>query len=366
MANLSIRKLPQDWIFPTTRYRGSKRKILPWIWQKVNGLSFDTTLDLFGGTASVSLLFKRMGKQVTCNDYLRYNYLSGVALIENSAIVLTNEDLAFLLSDDHDTANDCFIADTFRGYYFLDDENRWIDKTIVKILSLDAFYSGKTLRLKQALAIWALGQACLIKRPFNLFHRRNLKLRIRDVFRSFGNKSTWETPFPVAMRRFVEEANQAIFDNGHQNKALCLDAFQVEQVGYDLVYLDPPYFFENPSDVEYRELYHFLDGIAEYRKWPRKIDYTSYSLRLKRDVMRWPARSPNKLIEVYSTLIDRFKDSIIVISHKSGSLIPMSTIRRILIEKGKKVHLYKRPYKYALNKSNGKPIHNSECLFVAT
>ena len=33
--------------FPTTRYQGSKRKILPWIYKNLKDLEFDTALDAF-------------------------------------------------------------------------------------------------------------------------------------------------------------------------------------------------------------------------------------------------------------------------------------------------------------------------------
>jgi adenine-specific DNA-methyltransferase len=56
--------------FPTTRYRGSKRKILPWIYNNLSGLEYESVSDLFGGTGSVSYLFKRMGKKVIYNDHL--------------------------------------------------------------------------------------------------------------------------------------------------------------------------------------------------------------------------------------------------------------------------------------------------------
>jgi len=365
-TKLSVKSLPQNWYFPTTRYRGSKRKMLPFIWKCTRDLTFDSVLDLFGGTGIVSMLFKRMGKQVTYNDYLQYNYLAAVALIENSDTKLTDEDLTFILSADNDIQVADFISDTFRGYYFTSVENQWLDKTIANISALDHFYSGQILRKKKALAIWSLGQACLIKRPFNLFHRKNLNLRTRNVKRNFGNKSTWETPFPIAFRRFTEEANQVIFDNNRQNKALCLDAFSIEHVRYDLVYLDAPYFFEGQSDTDYRELYHFLEGIAQYEHWLEKIDYTSYNLRLKRDVMRWPSQSTEKLRQTYSVLIDQFKDSIIVISHKSLSLVTTDTLRQMLQEHGKKVQVYEKPYTYALNKSNGKPQYNIECLIIGS
>ena len=73
---------------PTTRYQGSKRRILPWIYQNIKSLKFDTVLDGFGGTGSVSYLFKMMGKRVTFNDVLHSNYQTGVAFIENNNVIL--------------------------------------------------------------------------------------------------------------------------------------------------------------------------------------------------------------------------------------------------------------------------------------
>ena len=52
-------------IVPTTRYQGSKRKILPWLYECLRNYEFHTVLDAFGGTGMVSYLFKRMGKRVT-------------------------------------------------------------------------------------------------------------------------------------------------------------------------------------------------------------------------------------------------------------------------------------------------------------
>jgi adenine-specific DNA methylase len=74
--------------FPSTRYQGSKRKIILWIHDLLSTLEFDTALDLFGGTATVSYLLKMMGKAVTYNDCLRFNYLIGLALIENDEVML--------------------------------------------------------------------------------------------------------------------------------------------------------------------------------------------------------------------------------------------------------------------------------------
>lgn len=67
-------------LVPSTRYQGSKRRILRWLYDNLNNLEFESVLDGFGGTGSVSYLFKLMQKKVTFNDVLLANYQSGIAL----------------------------------------------------------------------------------------------------------------------------------------------------------------------------------------------------------------------------------------------------------------------------------------------
>lgn len=362
MIKLYINGLPQEWLFPTTRYRGSKRKILPWVWNKIKELPFNTALDLFGGTSVVSILLKRMGKQVTYNDYSYFNYLAGIAFIENKEVKLNNDDVQFILNTKNKSAN--FISENFKNMYFRDRENIWLDKTISNIFALENKYSGVDLQQKQSLAIWAVGQSCLIKRPFNLFHRKNLNIRTRRVAREFGNKKTWETPFDVAFQRFVDEANQVVFDNGKVNSSTKINAFDYKGTQYDLVYLDPPYFFKNQSDANYLKLYHFLDGVAQYQKWDKLIDYDSTIRSLTTSANVWPEKSPEKLLGIFADLISRFNKSIIVISHKAGSLVSVDKIKRILTYNGKKCSVYKKEYSYALNHQNGKSHDNVECLII--
>ena len=44
----------QDIKFPSTRFSGSKRRFLFWIWENIRDIKFKTVLDVFGGTGSVS------------------------------------------------------------------------------------------------------------------------------------------------------------------------------------------------------------------------------------------------------------------------------------------------------------------------
>jgi hypothetical protein len=191
--------------FPSTRYQGSKAKLANWIWAQVADLDFTTCLDAFGGTGAVAYRLKQASKVVTYNDLLRFNYYIGMAFIENGHVQLDPAEVGWLLNRQSSTNYPCFVQETFADIYFTDVENAWIDQTITNIRHL-------TEPHKFALAFFALCQACIIKRPYNLFHRRNLYLRFAEVERSFGNKTTWDTPFDEWFRTFVAEANQAVFD----------------------------------------------------------------------------------------------------------------------------------------------------------
>ena len=100
---------------PTTRYQGSKRSILPWIYENLKSLPFETVLDGFGGTGSVSYLFKLMNKKVTFNDILPSNRMTGIALIENNSVTLDEDDLEFI-THRNGFKYPNFIENTFKGY----------------------------------------------------------------------------------------------------------------------------------------------------------------------------------------------------------------------------------------------------------
>lgn len=156
-------------LVPSTRYQGSKRRILSWLYKNIKKLEFDTILDGFGGTGSVSYLFKRMGKEVTFNDILLSNYQTGIALIENDSVMLNKEDTKFILRKNGFDYSP-FIHETFKDVYYLDYENNWLDIVTQNIYMLPKIYNGDALKKKQAVAFHALFQACLVKRPYNLFH----------------------------------------------------------------------------------------------------------------------------------------------------------------------------------------------------
>ncbi|MCB0190576.1 MAG: DNA adenine methylase [Anaerolineae bacterium] len=345
-----------DIAFPQTRYQGSKLKLSDWIRDAVENLEFDTVLDAFGGSGSVSFLFKKMGKRVTYNDLLTFNYYIGLALIENAHVILTDNDVDFLLEKHAHIAYPSFIQDTFHDTYFTDEENDWLDYVVTNI---EQFSDDGEDKYKKAIAFFALFQSAIIKRPFNLFHRKNLYIRTADVERSFGNKTTWEKPFDACFRDFVAEANQSIFCNHRRNSALNQDAFEIVD-DYDLVYIDTPYISAKGVGVDYLEFYHFLEGLTDYKNWGGKINYKTKHRKLQHEKSIWANK---KLIHnAFDQLFAQFQDSILVVSYRDGGIPTSSEIVALLKKyKGKVDFVNATNYQYVLSNDKTK-----ELLFIAS
>jgi adenine-specific DNA methylase len=339
---------------PTTRYQGSKRKIADWIWSQLESIPFDTVLDAFGGTGSVSHRLKRAGKAVTYNDILRFNAVVGRALIENRTCRLSDEDLAWITQRHRNVDYPDFIERSFEGIYFTRDENRWLDMACANIRCLEDPY-------RQALAYGVVGQAALVKRPYNLFHRRNLYMRTASVPRTFGNKATWDRPFPEHVRRFAAEANRAVFDSGRPCRATHADVAVVEP-GFDLVYIDTPYVSGRGVGVDYHGFYHFLEGLVDYAAWPDRIDWTSRHRRLRAEPTPWTSRA--RIGSAFRALFARFASSTLVVSYRSDGIPSIEQLAQWLgdVKSTVSVHHDSGRKAYALS-TNGRA---HEVLLVGT
>ncbi|MEW6558128.1 MAG: DNA adenine methylase [Elusimicrobiota bacterium] len=349
LLNQQLELLPHPHLFPSTRFQGSKLKILDWIWENIKEIEFQTILDAFGGTGCVGYMLKQKGKRVIYNDVLKFNWYIGTALIENDSVILNDRDIESLITEHPEIKYPTFIQDTFKDIYFTDEENRWIDTVATNIEHLDNLY-------KKAMAYFALFQSCIIKRPFNLFHRKNLYLRFSDVERNFGNKTTWDTPFEIHFRNFVGEVNRSIFSNSQQNKALNLDIFDVDG-DFDLVYIDTPYISKNGVAVDYLGFYHFLEGLVHYDKWAEMIDYHTKHMKLKKQTNPWIDK--NEIYSAFDKLFKKFSDSILVVSYRSDGIPSIDELEWLLKKYKSDVAIRRIGYRYALSNN-----HSEEILLI--
>ncbi len=301
----------------------------------------------------VAYRLKKEGKQVSYNDLLRFNYYFGRALIENDGIRLSPDEMKWLLEKHPGINYPTFIQDNFADIYFTDEENAWIDQTITNIRQLDNPY-------KFAIAFFALCQAAIVKRPYNLFHRKNLYIRFADVKRSFGNKVTWDRPFEHWFRMFAEEANQAVFNNGKTNHAFNYDAVHVPG-DYDLVYIDTPYISKRGVAVDYFQFYHLLEGLTMYDEWDKYVDHTSKHRRLKPRLSEWINK--NRIHEAFDYLFKRYSESILVISYRSDGIPSEADLISILRKYKRDVRVeHFGNYQYVLSTNS----RSGEMLLIGT
>ncbi len=349
-----------DGRFPSTRYTGSKRRLLPHLYQVFQHLEFNSAADIFCGTSSVAYLMKKMGKQVIVNDYLHSNHWTGKAIIENNHVTLSEDDIQYIAEIGSELESGSgeekgVISSNFKDYYFTDEENKWLDRCRARIESFSTRCVYDELEFKKALAYHALFQSALRKRPFNLFHRKNLYLRLADVVRQFGNVTTWNRSFSNHIVEMANEVNGLVYDNGLSNSAYCENANTWLAPPTDLVYLDPPYVWGGASEskVDYVVKYHFLEGIARYDEWSELIDQNSPLLAVKDGYKKWPGGtgdSSTVLNALYKTLFERYADRTIVLSYRDNGIPTVHELSKMI--KAVKPYVYYQtiPYKYALRK----------------
>lgn len=194
-------------------------------------------------------------------------------------------------------------------------------------------------------------QACLCKRPFNLFHRKNLYLRTAKVERSFGNKKTWNTSFKNLFIKFNEEVSNKIFETKMKHRSISEDIMNTRKRSYDLVYFDPPYKRKNEKHPkDYYSLYHFYEGLLDYDNWSRRIDWGTKNRRLKREVNGWHKGS---IEDNFDELFRKFQNSTIAVSYGSSGYPSIYKITKLMKKYKPVVRVMKRQYIYKLNQKNG-------------
>ena len=294
---------------PKTRYYGSKRKLVEKIWDVLMArhIEFDSVLDLFGGTGVVSYYMATRGKDVIYNDVLHFNCMVARALLQSPRGVLTEEVMLDLLQERPNHEYHQYVENLYHDVYYTDSENRQIDIVAQNIPLLP--------QAIQASAYYVFLQSCIIKRPFNIFHRKNLSLRTNFTTAKFGNKKTWETPFEDLFVRFTKELNKFQFERLPQTRIENVSALNLHERA-DLVYIDTPYLSQNGTPISYHSRYHFLEGLVNYDNIPGNINRakSNFELNLHQcDEFEQKATFLHNL----DALLAMHEDSVIALSYTS-------------------------------------------------
>jgi DNA adenine methylase len=338
---------PQVEKYPSTRFMGSKGNLLKHIWGVASQFEFNSVADIFSGSGVVSYMFKAQGKEVFSNDYMAFSSTFTKALVENNKTELTDNDLNKLFNAEIKLDN--FVLETFKGIYFNDEDNAFIDQLRMAIPLLKN-------KKKQALAMSSLIRACMKKRPRGIFTYTGLG-RYNDGRRDL--QLTLKEHFLEAVKLY----NDAVFDNGKQNKSRHGDAMTSRRKA-DLVYIDPPY-YSPYSDNEYVRRYHFVEGLA--KDWADvKIQENTKTKKFKN--YPTPFKSRNGAHDAFDKLFKKHKDSILIVSYSSNSLPTKAEMLELLSKYKQNVDVVSVDYKYSFGNQRDKVGKNKndveEYLFV--
>ncbi len=317
-------------LFPPTRYMGSKSKLLEHIWNASSQFKFNTVIDLFSGSGVVSYMYKTHGKAVISNDYMAMGGVITKALVENSKTILMPDEVEKLT--DMSTDTDSFVADTFNGIYYCDEDNHFIDVVRSNISRMGDPY-------KKAIALEALIRTCIKKRPRGIF------TYVGDRYND-GRKDLQKSFYD----HFVDAVNiinEAVFDNGTICKSYNMDSMEFNEAA-DLVYIDPPYYTPK-SDNEYVRRYHFVEGLA--RDW-KGVEIQEHTKTKKFKSYPTPFSTKDGAAQAFSSIFERYADSILVVSYSSNSLPNMEDMISLLKKYKNKVDVIPIDYKYSFGTRN--------------
>lgn len=318
--------------FPQLRYMGSKYRLLPWIYEVLRGLDFESAADPFVGSGCVAYLMKCMGKRVIASDFLRFSSTFASATIENSHHHLDGPAIRKLLAPARN--NPDFIERTFGGIFFDRDDLRFLDRICHNIEKLDE-------PNQQALARAALMRSCLKKQPRGVFTissgryddgRRDLRLKVEEHF-----------------LEQIEKFNNVVFDNGRKHTVRRADVFDLKPRGVDLVYLDPPY-VPRSDDNCYMKRYHFLEGLSCYWRGMEIMTHTKVK-KIAKPFTPFSYRSTAVL--AFDRLFHQYRHSTIVLSYSSNGYPDRDELESLLRRYKKTVQINERPHRYHFGTHKG-------------
>lgn len=330
---------------PSTRYYGSKRKLVENIWSALDGLhlEYESVIDLFGGTGILSYYMALQNKHVIYNDIMAFNCEIAKALLCSPKGIFTELDAYDLLREDVEYDYLHHVRDLYVGVYYTQDENNAIDIAIQNINRLP--------EEQQSSAYYILFQSCLIKRPFNIFHRRNLNLRENHVKSRFGNKTTWEKSFEVLFSQFTKELNQYQFEQLPNVQISNQSALNLDMHA-DLVYIDTPYFSKNSTPISYHNRYHFLEGLMHYADIPDHVNYAKANRELDFGKCREFENKSTYLDDLHQ-LLERHRDSIIALSYTTNGYPSTEDLRDAVSQHKEHAQVIDLgEHSFALNKDN--------------
>jgi adenine-specific DNA methylase len=247
-------------------YLGGKRRLCPTIFREIDRLvprrlwGRVTFLDAFLGGGSVSLYAKAQGFSVISTDIAERAIVVGEALIANSRVRLTREDVLRLARDDRDVPGR--VETEYSPSVFTKPQARFIDRAL-RIAEQTA--DPAKAALYRLLAI----RVALLAHPMSQVRKGTIHRLETGEIESITESCLYHYVDGLRLTRpdklweIAQSINAGVFQGeGQVLKRSVLEA--LPEIAAGVAYFDPPY----PGVMSYEKEYRVLDEILEGRSRP--------------------------------------------------------------------------------------------------
>ena len=338
------------------RYIGCKTNLLSYIEAVVieNCPQRGVFCDLFAGTHSVAVHFKKLGFQIISNDLLYLAYIFGRALVQNNdrptfkylknlpkacpTGLLFDEMSPYLKVLNYlnqlDGDSDGFIFNA----YCPSGDNEY------KRQYLSDINGKKVDAVRQHIEMWVQDELITEDEYYilllSLLEAVSKVTNISGTYGAYLKDWDARTYNPLKLNPFLPiTSNKEHFI--YQEDANSL----IERIDCDILYIDPPY-----NARQYITNYHLLETIARY---DNPSVYGKTGLRPYSEVEKSAYCSQSSCLQTFASLILQAKAKHIIVSYNSEGIMSKDEILDVLSQRGINLKLIPIDYRRFKSNSNG-------------
>jgi adenine-specific DNA methylase len=242
-------------------YLGGKRRLCPLIFREIDRLVPRRTwrdltfLDAFLGGGSVSLYAKAQGFRVIATDIATRSITIGRALIENSRVRLTREDVLRLAAPSDDPPGR--IERDYAPSTFTQEQARFLDRAL-------GTAAETTDPAKAALYRLLAVRVALLAHPYSQVRKGTIHRVTTGEYEAITESAVYHYVDGLRLTRpdqlwaLAEQINGGVFQGeGRVIQQSILDT--LPEIEADVAYFDPPY----PGVMSYEREYKVIDELLE-------------------------------------------------------------------------------------------------------
>lgn len=326
-------------------YLGGKRSLAPKIFAAINQAGYTpgqghVLVDAFMGGGSVSLLGKALGFRVIANDISPRSEAIGRALLENTSVHLSREDVAAALAFG---PGDRYHPSPKR-LPFTEDVR---DLLISMVRYADEFDSPARRALMRTLVMKATVRVAMWGQ---LKSEGNKRIAERRYDRLTAGQATWLKTASRPRKQILNEArllDKGIFTNGLKNEMHLGDVLGfLDGVQGDVAYFDPPY----PGTVAYEDEYVGVDELL-------------LGQEIQPEKSRFSARDGWKFLADVFDAAEHIPTWVLSLGNEAATL---EQLTELMSERGREVQATSLQYVHLLSQASAeKTASNEEFILVA-